>query len=151
MLYTDFKDMIVLSSTVATRYYNCYTDASSSPGNYGFPLVYNVEYSDDRLIVNFRGLGRKFRYPNHCSVPQYIRIGVASVDIGNKHVSQNNLWHAPPTAHWFLTRLIFDFQDGYVPPKRLFIYGPHSAISQRIALSLSYVKTTSDRRVQQTW
>jgi hypothetical protein len=31
--------MLVLSSTVASLYYNCCTDGSTSPGNYGYPLV----------------------------------------------------------------------------------------------------------------
>jgi hypothetical protein len=36
ILYTDSQDMLVLSSTVAVRYYNCCTDGNTSPGNYGF-------------------------------------------------------------------------------------------------------------------
>jgi hypothetical protein len=39
ILYTDSKDMLILSSTVASRYYNCCTDGSFSPGNYGYPIV----------------------------------------------------------------------------------------------------------------
>jgi hypothetical protein len=35
MLYTNSQDMIVLSTTVASRYYNCCTNGSSSPGNCG--------------------------------------------------------------------------------------------------------------------
>jgi uncharacterized membrane protein len=31
--------MLVLTSTVASRYYNCCTDGSTSPGNYECPLV----------------------------------------------------------------------------------------------------------------
>jgi hypothetical protein len=34
-VYADSRDMLVLSSTVASRYYNCCTDSSTSPGNYG--------------------------------------------------------------------------------------------------------------------
>jgi hypothetical protein len=40
ILHTDSQEMPVLSSTVASRYYNCYTDGSSSPGNCGYPLVF---------------------------------------------------------------------------------------------------------------
>jgi hypothetical protein len=40
ILYTDSQDMLVLSSTVASRYFNCYTDGSTHPGNYGYHLVY---------------------------------------------------------------------------------------------------------------
>jgi hypothetical protein len=31
---------IWVSPTVASPYYNCCTDGSTSPGNYGYPLVY---------------------------------------------------------------------------------------------------------------
>jgi hypothetical protein len=31
--------MSILSSTVTSRYYNCRIDGSSSPGNYGHPIV----------------------------------------------------------------------------------------------------------------
>jgi hypothetical protein len=41
MLYTDSQDMPVLSSAVASRYYNCCTDGGTSPGNYGYPIVYS--------------------------------------------------------------------------------------------------------------
>jgi hypothetical protein len=37
ILYTDSQDMLVLSSTVVSRYYNCCTDSSTSLGNYGYP------------------------------------------------------------------------------------------------------------------
>jgi hypothetical protein len=37
ILYTDSHDTIVLSSTVATCYYNCFKDGSTYPGNYGYP------------------------------------------------------------------------------------------------------------------
>jgi hypothetical protein len=33
---TDSQDMLALSPTVASRYCNCYTDGSTSPGNYGY-------------------------------------------------------------------------------------------------------------------
>jgi hypothetical protein len=36
-MYTDYQDMLVPSSTVASRYYNSCTDDSTSPGNYGYP------------------------------------------------------------------------------------------------------------------
>jgi hypothetical protein len=38
ILYTDSQDMLILSSTIALRYYNCCTDGSTSHGNYGYPL-----------------------------------------------------------------------------------------------------------------
>jgi hypothetical protein len=31
--------MLILPSTVASHYYNCCTDDSTSPGNYGYHLV----------------------------------------------------------------------------------------------------------------
>jgi hypothetical protein len=31
--------VLVLSSTVTSCYYNCCTDGSTSPGNYGYPLI----------------------------------------------------------------------------------------------------------------
>jgi hypothetical protein len=34
------QDMLVLSSTIASRYCNCCTDGSISPRNYEYPLVY---------------------------------------------------------------------------------------------------------------
>jgi hypothetical protein len=37
MLYTDSQDMLVLSSAVASCYYNYCTDGSTSPGNCGHP------------------------------------------------------------------------------------------------------------------
>jgi hypothetical protein len=40
ILYTDFHDMLVLSSTVASCYYNCCTYDSTSPGNNGSPRMY---------------------------------------------------------------------------------------------------------------
>jgi hypothetical protein len=40
LLYTDSQDTLVLSSTVASRYYNWCTDGSISPGNYGNPLLF---------------------------------------------------------------------------------------------------------------
>jgi hypothetical protein len=36
IVHTDFKGMLVLSSTVASHY-NCCTDGRISPGNYGYP------------------------------------------------------------------------------------------------------------------
>jgi hypothetical protein len=37
MLYTVSQDMRELSSAVIFSYYNCCTDVSNSPGNYGYP------------------------------------------------------------------------------------------------------------------
>jgi hypothetical protein len=39
ILYTDSQDMLVLSSTVASRYHKCCTEGIASPGNYGYPIV----------------------------------------------------------------------------------------------------------------
>jgi hypothetical protein len=36
ILYTDYQDMLLPSSTVASRYYNYCTNSSTSPGNYGY-------------------------------------------------------------------------------------------------------------------
>jgi hypothetical protein len=33
------RDMLLLSSTVASRYYKCCTDNGTSPGNYGYQYV----------------------------------------------------------------------------------------------------------------
>jgi hypothetical protein len=38
-LNIDSQGMLVLSSTVASRYYNCCTDGSTSPGNYGYSIM----------------------------------------------------------------------------------------------------------------
>jgi hypothetical protein len=35
IFYTDSQVTLVLSSAVASRYYNCSTDGSTSPRNYG--------------------------------------------------------------------------------------------------------------------
>jgi hypothetical protein len=40
ILYTDFQDMLILSPTIASCYYNCCTDGSTSLGNYGYPLIH---------------------------------------------------------------------------------------------------------------
>jgi hypothetical protein len=34
--YTDFQDVLVLSSTIASHYYNCCTDGSTGPRNYAY-------------------------------------------------------------------------------------------------------------------
>jgi hypothetical protein len=38
-MYTVPQDLLILSRTVVSRYYNCSTDGSTSPGNYRFPPV----------------------------------------------------------------------------------------------------------------
>jgi hypothetical protein len=38
-LYTGSKDIIILLSTAASRYYNYCRDGSISPGNYAYPLL----------------------------------------------------------------------------------------------------------------
>jgi hypothetical protein len=35
-LYTDSQAMLVPSFSIASRYYNCCTDGSTGPGNYGY-------------------------------------------------------------------------------------------------------------------
>jgi hypothetical protein len=40
ILYTDSQDILVLSYTVASRYYNFCTDVSTRSGNYGYRLVH---------------------------------------------------------------------------------------------------------------
>jgi hypothetical protein len=55
ILYTDSQDMLVLSSTIASHYYNCCTDGSTSPGNHGHHLVQSekkLEYSELKLHYN---------------------------------------------------------------------------------------------------
>jgi hypothetical protein len=47
-------------------------------------------------------------------------------------------------TRWFLVRLIFDQENGDVPPKRRFTYGLHGAISQKLAtfiLKIFFIKT----------
>jgi hypothetical protein len=38
-LHTDSQDMLLLSSTISSRCYNCYTDGSTSPENYGYSQI----------------------------------------------------------------------------------------------------------------
>jgi hypothetical protein len=40
ILYTDSQYVLVPSPTIAACYYNCCTGGSTSPGNYGYRLVY---------------------------------------------------------------------------------------------------------------
>jgi hypothetical protein len=42
MLYPDSEGMLVLSSTVASCYYNCCIDSSTSSENFGYSLVATV-------------------------------------------------------------------------------------------------------------
>jgi hypothetical protein len=42
LLSIHSKHMLVLSFTVASHYYNCYTDGSTNPGNYGYAIVIYV-------------------------------------------------------------------------------------------------------------
>jgi hypothetical protein len=53
ILYTDSQDMLVLSSTVVSRYYNCCADGSISPGNYGyllFAVIADILYVRNRFF-----------------------------------------------------------------------------------------------------
>jgi hypothetical protein len=45
ILYTDFRDMLALSSTVASYYYNCFTDGTIILENYEYPLVFLSNHS----------------------------------------------------------------------------------------------------------
>jgi hypothetical protein len=45
----NFEIMPVLPPTIVTRYYNCCTDGSISPGNYGYHLVYVVHFALSNL------------------------------------------------------------------------------------------------------
>jgi hypothetical protein len=52
ILYTESQDMLILSSTVASRYYKCCIEGSTSPGNYRSPsYVYfpNIPATEDNL------------------------------------------------------------------------------------------------------
>jgi hypothetical protein len=51
IVYTDSQDMLVLSSTVALCYYNCCTDSSTNPGNYGYHLAFLTLFSWKRLAT----------------------------------------------------------------------------------------------------
>jgi hypothetical protein len=42
ILYTDSRDELVLWTIVASHYYNCCTDGSTSPGNCGYSLLYTI-------------------------------------------------------------------------------------------------------------
>jgi hypothetical protein len=44
ILHTDSENLLVLSPTVASHYYNCRTDGSISPGNDGYLLVYHAPW-----------------------------------------------------------------------------------------------------------
>jgi hypothetical protein len=43
--------MLVLSSTVASRYYNWCTDGSTSPGNYGYPVVRTCTHTRPAISI----------------------------------------------------------------------------------------------------
>jgi hypothetical protein len=45
ILHTESQDMIVLSPIAASCYCNCCTDGSTSPKNYGYPLVFKYTWS----------------------------------------------------------------------------------------------------------
>jgi hypothetical protein len=52
ILYTDSQDMLVLSSIIASRYYNCCADSDTSPWNYGFPLYVHTEAENLQVCFN---------------------------------------------------------------------------------------------------
>jgi hypothetical protein len=56
----DSQDMLTPSSAIASRYYNCCTDGSTSPGNHGCPLV--------SLLGNILSCGNKYTRNNKRSV-----------------------------------------------------------------------------------
>jgi hypothetical protein len=43
--------MLVLSSTVASYYYNCCTDSTTSPENYGYRLISESEIERDIVTI----------------------------------------------------------------------------------------------------
>jgi hypothetical protein len=45
--------MLVLSSTVASRYYNCCTDGSTSPGNYGYLRIDEPQFAPKTTQCTF--------------------------------------------------------------------------------------------------
>jgi hypothetical protein len=47
--YTDSQDMLVLSSAIASCYCKYCTDGSTSPGNYGYPIV--IKRRDNLLLL----------------------------------------------------------------------------------------------------
>jgi hypothetical protein len=58
ILYTGSQDMLVLSRTVASRYYNCCTDGSTSPGNYWISLQIPVSihmFNRETKILPLKG------------------------------------------------------------------------------------------------
>jgi hypothetical protein len=50
IVYTDSQDMLLLSSTIASHYYNFCTDGSTIARNYGYPLVILLNYY--YLLIN---------------------------------------------------------------------------------------------------
>jgi hypothetical protein len=73
ILYTDSQDMLAVSSTVASGYYNCCTDEGISPGNYGYsitsyvlqPVVYVTImriFQTITIMLHFRRTSDRFKY-----------------------------------------------------------------------------------------
>jgi hypothetical protein len=48
---TDSQDMLVLSTTIASCYYNCCTDGSSNPRNYAYPIMYSKYAQQFQLML----------------------------------------------------------------------------------------------------
>jgi hypothetical protein len=56
ILYAGFQDMLVLSSTVASRYYNCCTDGSTISRNYGWQWY--LSFDNDSGLATAQAVGR---------------------------------------------------------------------------------------------
>jgi hypothetical protein len=57
ILYTDSQAMLLPSSIVASCYCNCSTDGSTSPGNYGYPLILLFYIPHKHIFTKRKQLG----------------------------------------------------------------------------------------------
>jgi hypothetical protein len=61
IVYTDSQDMLVLSYSVASHYYNCCTDGNTNPVSYGYPRSYRTycDYAAIMVTKNTDGSSQK--------------------------------------------------------------------------------------------
>jgi hypothetical protein len=55
--HTDSLDMVVLPSTGASRYYNCFIDGGTSPEYFGYPLLNTLHQNDFVHYYRLAGSG----------------------------------------------------------------------------------------------
>jgi hypothetical protein len=110
ILYTDFQAMPKLSSTVASRYYKCCSDGSTSPRNYGYSYLTNQLYGlvpvlDVELVKKFSAIngdrkysdvfstGRNCLYAESWTEPTYSCLVLQlSPDIVLSYVRRSPIW-----------------------------------------------------------